>query len=146
MDAFVQRASDAPMLWKHRSGYGSDHEEVSTMINGVHALIYSQEADEVRALFGDALERKAVDAGDGWLIFALPPAELAIHPTEGPGRHELYLMCDDIGAAVRELNDKGVRCSAVKDEGWGLVTSLQLPGGDELGLYEPKHPTAIGLD
>lgn len=115
------------------------------MINGVHALIYSRDADRVRAFFRDVLGRKAVDAGDGWLIFALPPAELAVHPTEGEARHELYLMCEDIEQTIKELGEKGVPCSPVEDQGWGLVTSLQLPGGDELGLYEPRHDTALAL-
>ena len=113
------------------------------MINGVHALIYSREADGVRSFFRDVLGRAAVDAGDGWLIFALPPAEVAVHPTEGSPHHELYLMCDGIEETIRELEGKGVRCSPVTDEGWGLVASLQLPGGEELGLYEPRHETAI---
>lgn len=116
------------------------------MINGVHALIYSRQADGVRSFFRDVLGREAVDAGDGWLIFGLPPAELAVHPTDGAGHHELYLMCDDIEETIRELETKGVRCSPVKDEGWGLMTSVQLPGGEDLGLYEPKHPVAAAID
>jgi catechol 2,3-dioxygenase-like lactoylglutathione lyase family enzyme len=115
------------------------------MINGVHALIYSRDADRVRTFFQDVLGRKSVDAGDGWLIFALPPAELAVHPTDGAGHHELYLMCDDIEKTTSELTGKGVRCSPVEDKGWGLVTSLQLPGGEEVGLYEPRHDTALAL-
>jgi catechol 2,3-dioxygenase-like lactoylglutathione lyase family enzyme len=114
-------------------------------ITGVHALIYSREAAAVRAFFGDVLGRKTVDAGDGWLIFALPPAELAVHPTDGAGYHELYLMCDDIEKTTSEFRDQGVRCSPVEDQGWGLVTTLSLPGGDELGLYEPRHGTALAL-
>lgn len=114
------------------------------MINGIHALIYTQDADSVRALFRDVLKLPTVDAGHGWLIFALPPAELGIHPTEEKGHHELYLMCDDLEATVQELKDKGVNLARpVHDAGWGLVTALQLPGGGELGLYQPKHPTAI---
>ena len=116
------------------------------MINGVHALIYSREADGVRSFFRDVLGRAAVDAGDGWLIFALPPAEVAVHPTEGSPHHELYLMCDDIESTMQELQGKGVSCGPVKDEGWGLVTSVQLPGGDEIGLYEPKHPVAAAVN
>lgn len=115
------------------------------MINGVHALIYSRDADRVRAFFRDVLGRTAVDAGDGWLIFALPPAELAVHPTDGPGHHELYLMCEDIEQTIEELGERDVSCSPVEDQGWGLVTSLRLPGGDQLGLYEPRHDTAIAL-
>jgi predicted enzyme related to lactoylglutathione lyase len=90
------------------------------------------------------LELPSVDAGGGWLIFALPPAELAAHPTDGDSRHELYLMCDDIEATVRELDAKGVELSGpVTDEGFGLVTGIRLPGGVEIGLYEPRHETAI---
>ncbi|GAA3389517.1 hypothetical protein GCM10020369_39950 [Cryptosporangium minutisporangium] len=85
-----------------------------------------------------------MDAGGGWLIFALPPGELAVHPTEDDGRHELYLMCDDIDATIADLHAKGVECTEVTDQGWGLLTSITLPGGMQLGLYEPKHPTAHG--
>jgi predicted enzyme related to lactoylglutathione lyase len=112
------------------------------VITGVHSLIYSSEADAVRAFFRDVLELPSVDAGHGWLIFALPPAEVAAHPTDGAGHHELYLMCDDIHATIEELRAKGVEISrAVAEERWGLVTAISLPGGTELGLYEPRHPT-----
>jgi catechol 2,3-dioxygenase-like lactoylglutathione lyase family enzyme len=113
------------------------------MISGVHALIYTRNADAVRSFFRDVLGRDSVDAGDGWLIFALPPSELAVHPTDGPGRHELYLMCDDVEAAIRELAAKGVECGPITDEGWGLVTSIKLADGEAIGLYQPRHPTAI---
>lgn len=112
------------------------------MISGVHAVLFSKEPEALRAFFAEVLERPSVDAGEGWLIFALPPAELAIHPG-GDERHELYLMCDDIGAAVRALETKGVAVDPVHDAGWGLVTTLSLPGGHRLGLYEPRHPTAL---
>src|SRR5580700_5695899 len=116
------------------------------MINGLHAIMFSPDADKVRAFFRDALDLPSVDAGGGWLIFALPPAELAVHPTEGEGRHELYLMCDDIQATVAKLEGKGIELALpVADRGWGLVTRLKLPGGDEIGLYQPKHPTALSL-
>ena len=120
-------------------------EEVPFVISGVHALVSSRETEAVRTLFREVLGLPSVDAGDGWLIFALPPAEIAVHPTDAAGRHELYQMCDDIEATTRELGDKGVRCSSVEDRGWGLVTMISLPGGDELGLYEPRHDTALGL-
>ena len=113
------------------------------MISGAHILVYAREVDAVRSFFADVLGRGHVDAGDGWLILALPPAELAVHPTEGVGHHELYLMCADIEETIRELAEKDVRCTPVEDQGWGLVTSVQLPGGDELGLYEPRHDTAL---
>ena len=110
------------------------------MITGVHALIYSNEAEKVRAIFRDVLKLPNVDVGQGWLIFAMPPAEAAVHPTEGEGYHELYLMCDDVHKTLDELKSNGVSASRpVTDAGWGLVTSLQLPGGDEIGLYQPKH-------
>lgn len=112
------------------------------MITGAHAIIYSRDADADRAFLGDVLELPSVDAGHGWLIFALPPAELATHPTDGAGCHELYLMCDDIRATVAELEAKGVRFSGrIAEERWGSVTAIKLPGGGELGLYEPKHPS-----
>src|SRR5437868_2328598 len=111
-----------------------------TGISGVHALIYSSEPDQMRAFFRDVLELPSVDAGGGWLIFTLPPAELAAHPAEEGGRHELYLMCDDIQTTIAELEAKGVEFTRpVSDEGFGLLTSLRVPGGGELGLYEPRH-------
>jgi hypothetical protein len=113
------------------------------VITGIHAIVYGSDPDGIRGFFRDVLELEAVDAGGGWLIFALPPAELAAHP-DGEGRHELYLMCDDIHATVAELESKGVELSGhVSDEGFGLLTSLKLPGGGELGLYEPRHPTPL---
>ena len=112
------------------------------MITGAHTIIYSRDADGVRAFFRDVLELRSVDAGDGWLIFALPPAEVAAHPTDGAARHELYLMCDDIHATVAELEAKGAEfCRPIDEERWGLVTAIRLPGGAELGLYQPRHPT-----
>jgi catechol 2,3-dioxygenase-like lactoylglutathione lyase family enzyme len=114
------------------------------MITGVHAIVFGTDADAVRAFFRDVLELESVDAGGGWLIFALPPAELAAHPADEDGRHELYLMCDDIQATVDELRAKGVEITRpVSDEGFGLVTALRVPGGGELGLYEPRHPTPL---
>jgi predicted enzyme related to lactoylglutathione lyase len=114
------------------------------VITGVHALLYGTDADAIRAFFRDVLELPSVDAGDGWLIFALPPAEIAAHPAETDGRTELYLMCDDIHATVAELEQKGVEVTRpVSDEGWGLLTFLKLPGDGEIGLYEPRHPTPL---
>ena len=114
------------------------------MITGVHALVFSRDAEAVRAFFRDVLGLPSVDAGGGWLIFALPPAELAAHPAEQSGAQELYLMCDDIAATVEELKAKGVEfATPVTEQGFGLMTRLKLPGGGELGLYEPRHPTAI---
>ena len=114
------------------------------MITGAHAIIYSRDADGVRAFLEDVLELPSVDAGGGWLIFALPPAEVAAHPTEGAGACELYLMCDDIGSTVDELAAKGVSFTRpIAEERWGSVTAIALPGGGELGLYEPKHPRPL---
>ena len=105
-------------------------------------MIYSHDADGVRALFGDVLELPSIDAGGGWQIFALPPAELAAHPTDGAAHHDLYLMCDDIHATVAELEAKGVEFTRpIAEERWGSVTAIALPGGGELGLYEPRHPS-----
>jgi predicted enzyme related to lactoylglutathione lyase len=112
------------------------------MITGVHTIIFTDDADGVRAFFRDVLELSSVDAGQGWLIFALPPAELAAHPADEAGHHELYLMCDDAHTTVDELKRKGVEFSRpISDEGFGLMTAIRLPGGAELGLYEPRHPT-----
>jgi hypothetical protein len=115
------------------------------MINGVHALIYAKNADKVRDFFKDILGFPSVDAGQGWLIFALPPAELGIHPAEGSeSRHELYLMCDDVKATIAQLGKKGVKCKPVMEVGWGALTSLTIPGGGSIGLYQPHHPLAHG--
>ena len=115
------------------------------MITGVHALIYTRDAEAVRAFFADVLELPSVDAGGGWPIFALPPAELGAHPADGDDRHELYLMCDDIDATVAELRAKGVEFTApVADTRFGRVTRLRIPGAGELAVYQPSHPTAIG--
>ena len=113
------------------------------MIIGVHAIVYTAAAEEVRAFLRDVVEFDAVDAGGGWLVFALPPAELAVHPSEGEGTHELYLMCDDIDATIGELSAKGVKFQPVTEQRWGKSTSLTLPGGGRLGLYQPNHTTAI---
>ena len=114
------------------------------MINGVHAVVFSREADQVRAFFADVLGLAAVDAGGGWLIFALPPAELAVHPADGDGHHELYLMCDDIRATLTELRGKGVEVAReVSDQRWGLVAAIRLPDGSEFPIYEPRHPSPL---
>jgi hypothetical protein len=115
------------------------------MINGLHAILYSPDAEALRRFFRDVLEWPSVDAGGGWLIFAAPPAEIAAHPAETAGKAELYLMCDDIKAEVKRLQGKGVRCSEVSDQGWGLLTEITLPDGGSLGLYQPRHPVAAAL-
>jgi len=114
------------------------------MITGVHAIIFTRDAEADRAFFSDILDLPSVDAGGGWLIFALPPAELAVHPADGDAHHELYLMCGDVRATVEELRDKGVEFTReITDEGFGLMTALRLPGGSELSLYEPRHPSPL---
>jgi catechol 2,3-dioxygenase-like lactoylglutathione lyase family enzyme len=115
------------------------------MINGVHAVIFSPDAAALRQFLRDVLELPSVDAGDGWLIFALPPAELGVHPIEGQGHHELYLMCDDIDATVARLQKKGVEFEAgINDVGFGRIASIRTPDGQRLALYQPSHATAIG--
>jgi catechol 2,3-dioxygenase-like lactoylglutathione lyase family enzyme len=114
------------------------------MITGVHAVIYTRDADADRTFLRDVLGFPAVDAGDGWLIFAAPPCELACHPAECNGKHELYLMCDDVQGEIDRLSNKGIECGFISDEGWGLLTAVRLPGGGSLGLYEPRHAVAHG--
>ena len=114
------------------------------MINGVHAVIFTKDAERLRGFLRDVLGFPSVDAGGGWLIFGLPPAEVAAHPAGEDGGQELYLMCDDIEATVAELAGKGVEFARpVSDEGFGLMTAIKLPGGGELGLYEPRHPRPL---
>ncbi|HXO00060.1 MAG TPA: hypothetical protein VN881_13370 [Candidatus Acidoferrales bacterium] len=115
------------------------------MFSGAHVIIYSKNAEADRAFFRDVLEFKFVDAGHGWLIFALPPGEAAIHPSGESSGHELYFMCDDLKAEMASLAKKGVECSKVEEARWGSITKMRLPGGGEVGLYQPKHPTALGL-
>jgi catechol 2,3-dioxygenase-like lactoylglutathione lyase family enzyme len=115
------------------------------MISGAHVIIYSKNAEADRAFFRDILGFNSVDAGHGWLIFALPPAEAAFHPSDENGRDELYFMCDDLQAEMASLAKKGVKCSDAQEARWGSITKLQLPGGGQIGLYQPKHPTALGL-
>jgi catechol 2,3-dioxygenase-like lactoylglutathione lyase family enzyme len=112
------------------------------MITGMHAVVYTRNAEADRAFFKDVLGFAAVDAGGGWLIFAAPPSELACHPAESNGRHELYIMCDDVRAEMTRLAEKGIACGPLREEKWGLLSTIRLPGGGDLGLYEPHHPTA----
>jgi predicted enzyme related to lactoylglutathione lyase len=116
------------------------------VITGAHAIVFAEDPDAARAFFAEVLSLRAVDAGGGWLIFALPPAELACHPTapDDSGRHELYLMCDDVEATVADLEAKGVEFVApISEERFGRMTRMAVPGGGELGLYEPAHPTPL---
>jgi predicted enzyme related to lactoylglutathione lyase len=114
------------------------------VITGVHAIVFSPDAAKVRAFFSDVLNLPSVDAGGGWLIFALPPAEVAVHPSDSGSRHELYLMCGDIHATLAELGGKGVEVAReVSDQGWGLLASIRLPDGAEFPIYQPRHPSPL---
>ena len=116
------------------------------LIGGVHTILYSREAEAVRAFFRDVLELPFVDAGDGWLIFASPPGEIAVHPARGSGSHELFLMCADIAATLKKLKARGIRViEPVSDQGWGLLARIELPDGQPIGLYEPRHRMAIRM-
>ncbi len=113
-------------------------------ITGAHVLLYTPEAETLRATLRDVLGWRHVDAGDGWLIFALPPAELGVHPSDASAHHELTLMCDDIAATVAELREKGVELHGEpEDKGFGVGLTMVLPGGVEILLYEPRHETAV---
>jgi catechol 2,3-dioxygenase-like lactoylglutathione lyase family enzyme len=128
---------------------------IGAMITGAHVLLYSPDPEVDRAFFRDVLEFRAVDAGHGWLIFALPPTEAALHPTDGdseptPAGHDLlkavlYLMCNDVRGLVASLAAKNVPCAGITEVSWGMTTTIRLPSGGEIGLYQPTHPTAIGL-
>ncbi|KAA2256121.1 extradiol dioxygenase [Solihabitans fulvus] len=115
------------------------------MITGAHIVIHSRDAEADRAFFRDVLGYRHVDAGNGWLIFALPPAEVAVHPTGGEPAQELFLMCDDLDATLAELAAKGVPAGPVTEAGWGVRTTITLPGGGPLHLYQPRHTTAHDL-
>jgi catechol 2,3-dioxygenase-like lactoylglutathione lyase family enzyme len=115
------------------------------VISAAHVILYSQDADADRAFLKDVLGFPDVDAGGGWLIFALPPAELAVHPTDGSPQHELFLICDDLDATMQTLADQGVQLSQPPTEQrWGKSTAVRLPGGGEIGLYQPYHAVAAG--
>ena len=114
------------------------------MITGMHAVIYTRDPEADRAFFRDVLGFSSVDAGDGWLIFAAPPSEVACHPAANNDKHELYLMCDDVQAEIAGLGKKGIKCGSVSDEGWGLLSTVRLPGGRDLGLYQPRHAIPHG--
>jgi len=117
------------------------------MINGAHVIVFSRDADADRAFIRDILGFAGIDAGGGWPIFKLPPAEIAVHPTDGEPKHECYLTCDNIRELLVGLTIKGVEVShAVRDVGWGLLASIRLPSGSDLSLYEPRHPVAYGLE
>ena len=113
------------------------------MIYGAHVILYSTNAEADRAFFRDVLRYPHADAGHGWLIFALPPAEIAMHPSEKNDVHELYLMCDDVRAFIEEMKQKNVPCTAIDEQRWGSITRLTLPGGGKIGVYQPKHDSPL---
>jgi len=119
------------------------YSEEEEMISGAHVVVYSKNAEADRAFFRDILGFKSVDAGHGWLIFALPPTEAAFHPSEVDGVHELYFMCDELKTEMASLAKKGVTFSKVEEARWGSITKMRLPSGGNVGLYQPKHATAI---
>lgn len=110
------------------------------MLTGAHSIIYSSNAEADKAFLRDVLKLTSVDVGRGWLIFGLPPAEIAVHPSDKNDVHEFYLMCDDVDAFVAEMGRKNVPCEAINNQGWGLLTRITLPGGGKLGVYQPRHP------
>ena len=109
------------------------------MITGAHWIIYSKNPEADRAFLRDVLKFPSIDVGHGWLIFGLPPSEVAVHPSERNDVHEFYLMCADIDALIRELQSHQVECSPVQNQAWGLLTQVTLPGGGKLGIYQPRH-------
>jgi hypothetical protein len=109
------------------------------MITGAHSIIYSTNPEADRTFFRDVLSLPSVDVGGGWLIFGLPPSEVAVHPASGNDRHELYLMCEDVNAFVAAMTARGVTCEPLQAERWGLLTHIALPGGGRLGVYQPRH-------
>ena len=113
------------------------------MINGAHVIIYSKDGDADRAFFKDVLKFPNVDVGHGWLIFALPPAEVAVHPGDND-QHEFYLMCEDVDAFITDMKKRKVKCSPIHEERWGRLTQVTLPGGGKLGVYQPKHDRPKG--
>ena len=115
------------------------------MINGAHLVIYSKDPEADRAFFRDVLQFSCVDAGRGWLIFAMPPLEAAFHDSEKNDQHELFLMCDDLAVTLKELKAKSVSVSDVSEQRWGKLTTLALPGGGKIGIYEPKHPSPLKI-
>jgi hypothetical protein len=109
------------------------------MIIGAHSIIYSKSPEVDRAFLREVLKLPSVDVGEGWLVFGLPPSEVAVHPSEKNNVHEFYLMCDDVEAFVGSMRDQGIKCSAVQHLGWGSLTQVTLPGGGKLGVYQPRH-------
>ena len=116
------------------------------MINGAHVILYSKDADADRAFLRDVLDLPHVDVGHGWLIFGLPPSEVAVHPAENGGSHELFFMCENVDTLVAKMTERGIACAGIDETGWGRVTKITLPGGGEVGVYEPKHERPPTVD
>src|SRR5215472_8866963 len=137
----------AELCYPSKMKTSAQTEERGNMINGAHVILYTTDAEADRAFIRNVLGFAGIDAGNGWLIFKLPPAEIAVHPTDGLGKHEFYLMCNDIEKTLVELAAKGVTISQpVSDQRWGLLASIKLPSGADLPLYQPRHPTAYDLE
>ena len=116
------------------------------MIRGAHTILYSADPEADRAFLRDVLALSHVDAGEGWLIFGLPPSEIAVHPAKTSGKHEVYLLVDDVGAFVAQMQSRGIACSDIQDFGWGRLTTMTLPGGGGLGVYTPRHARPVPMD
>jgi catechol 2,3-dioxygenase-like lactoylglutathione lyase family enzyme len=132
-------------IWLNIASIGIRARKGAFMIVGAHVILYSKDAAADRAFCRDVLGFAPVDAGHGWLIFALPPSELAVHPAEEAERHELFLMCDDLKAEIVALGAKSVAVTGLQEARWGSIAKIRLPGGSEVSLYQPKHPTALAL-
>src|SRR5690349_16658230 len=138
--------SDRPVrLLQRRVGRRFMRGYTRHMIYGAHVIIYSKDAAADRAFLRDVLKYPSVDAGHGWLIFALPPAEAAVHPSDQNDRHELFLMCDDVQAVIADMKKQNVHCSLVDEQRWGSITRITLPGGGTLGIYQPKHASPLNV-
>ncbi len=137
----IRDIAQAPGGWRQFANTGS----LEAMIHGAHIIVYSKDPDADRAFFRDVLKYPSVDAGHGWLIFALPPAEVAVHPSEENDVHKLYLMCDDIHAFIAQMKAQNVSCSAIDEQRWGSITSVVLPGGGTVGVYRPKHASPLAI-
>jgi catechol 2,3-dioxygenase-like lactoylglutathione lyase family enzyme len=133
------------MRWRNENITPRSGTRRSPLINGAHVVVYSQDPEADRAFFRDVLKFSCVDAGHGWLIFAMPPLEAAFHDSEKNDQHELFLMCDDLAVTLEELKSKHVKVSDISEQGWGKLATLALPGGGKLGIYEPKHQSPLNL-
>jgi hypothetical protein len=139
MFARVRQSARQPMIGR------TAMEQYVHVVFGAHLVLYSRDAEADRRFLAERLGLHSVDAGHGWLIFAMPPSEVAVHPADAAGA-ELYFMCDDLAAEMKSLAARGVHCSAIEEARWGSITKIALPGGGELGMYQPRHPIAITRD